>query len=592
MKRDKEVSQPVCLQLRLCVVSVCASLALIGCGESHSVTINLMPSGGAIKRDFVDSKLLVRDGETTIPYGVGDRVAHHYANGSVRSGRASAFFDSSMPDDVGGSGVYRHKTTEIGDSFLYMERFRGPTRDASMADLTLINERVASLESEALELLTLGSADSKVGVMVGDKERWRVAVHSVLFGEGRDFFAEIADLVESIAALGTESNAPPVGPPSSIVWSLRKRLEVVRNEKKEWEDAHKILGLTVGESWKDPEAIAAIREEMLSLLDERAEAVARGRAKMDPWSIVAEIDELVDWGVDDVIRWWGWELSAHPHWPRIKDSLDGALRRDIKSFLLLLYNADLIGLLKEDLSPSIYGDVPGSDAHAEVLLFLEERGSDMGQVARELESFGDDSDAALILYMQRLLESYFDVPLPFMEVHRIEASYDANVERNSTNVPNVLGGDHLIFALYYVISGNMPFDFGVRDYLNVNLSVPSEPVVSNGSYDPSRGLVSWRGLDLRSENTPLVLYCHWVTPNEEWQRLHLGSPDALVGKELSAYVSGCEALEHQDREAWNSFIAGLEPNESGIRSLQEFSFPGRNMSAHELLPELLTAAIR
>lgn len=547
------------------------SATIVGCKKTERISIELYPRGAEVLRALSTSP--------SIPSSMGSQLAHYYPAGVTARGRRASWFKGEMPDDVGNSGFYEYFPSEAGDAFFYVERFRGRSQSKIPPDVETIDEKIAQLELNAFRIVSpdlsslqedaeplygFSKASLKAQTLLHNLGNWRSKVRTVLF------MAE-ADDVEARQTLEAAIN--DLGIDRDLLHEKRVQLDGIRNA-------------------------------MRSLLVQRAEVLAGAGNLMDPWASIEAIDEGVDWLIDDLLKWWHFELSASPRWPQVEALLDHALRRDLKTLALVSL---LQGPYKE-MSPNV----------AMLLLSLQERGVPFRRLVQLKEEFGFRSEEENYRGLLKLLESYFETPLGFMDPDRIEMSlglYKAWKEARLEALEALPGIWYYLFEDKGLLS-EMPLSFrffwgvfpefiasaarhtdsmsitedgGPLDYvasgflsasfssttLKVRLALPQAPLWTNGLYDSSQGAVLWPREEISDNDLfPRILTCTWVVPDGSWQTEHLGTPDALRGEDLLAYATWRSCLQPGEAEAWSAFVSGLSPDEAGVDSLRAFSFSG------------------
>jgi hypothetical protein len=124
----------------LLLASLCVTFYLLGCPEAE-YTLNLRPTDTGLAR------------ELTVSYHNGaraDEMAESMATSmaamygtTTTSGRAPTtqtyfrVFPDTMPNDVGGAGLYLTYKTSLGSAFIYIERFRGSLDVADQVEARL-----------------------------------------------------------------------------------------------------------------------------------------------------------------------------------------------------------------------------------------------------------------------------------------------------------------------------------------------------------------------------------------------------------------------------------------------------------------------
>ncbi|NOS70147.1 MAG: hypothetical protein HOP33_09480 [Verrucomicrobia bacterium] len=146
--------------------------------------------------------------------------------------------------------------------------------------------------------------------------------------------------------------------------------------------------------------------------------------------------------------------------------------------------------------------------------------------------------------------------------------------------------------------------FNWDDYLEIKLSLPSEPIHTNGRWDAAHKQVLWESnLDDREQATRLPAFCYasWAAADATFQKNHFGSV-ILTGESLLEYCLWRASLNTKQAGQWEAMLAGLKADTSVVGSLDAFRFSdepaattakegGKDRLASDFPRELLKSAL-
>ena len=112
--------------------------------------------------------------------------------------------------------------------------------------------------------------------------------------------------------------------------------------------------------------------------------------------------------------------------------------------------------------------------------------------------------------------------------------------------------------------------FGAPPNARFIINCEAEPVSTSGKWDADKRRVTWAA-DLRKRNVlaPL-LFVLWATPNEAWQKQHLGGV-VLQGEALCECLMSDMVLGDEDRAVWREAIEGLDGAGDVVKQLRAFA---------------------
>lgn len=316
--------------------------------------------------------------------------------------------------------------------------------------------------------------------------------------------------------------------------------------------------------------------------------VERFRGSDDLAGMIGERYQTADQLTELVIGWSGALFKAEPGFPELHRFLDRDFRYDLKN--LSLYN--WIDVLSESSDPS-------EEYLVRFGQYLIERGYMRAEEAPELirEWIGND-DAVPYRFIQQVIAEKLGItgeqtmpqslvliadPEEFKNswTHYLAGtdSYRAKLQdwekdkitNDGAQKPDPTGvvGDLIITLSETGAAGG-------SDRLAVSLSLPSEPVRTNGKWDEIHKQVVWKsGLAEKSQisRLPVFCYAYWVAPREDFQKDHLGGV-SLTGENLLNYCLWRTSLDEKAAVEWEQFLTDLKPGTDAIEKLNNFRFAG------------------
>lgn len=443
-------------------------LLLTGCPETR-YTVDLTPNGNVIERKLVFYRM---DGTSTngVPnyrgFDPGElaRLGRLYPpNSLVADNKADIYtlageFETSMPNDVGGSGSYTNISTSLGSAGCYIERFRGDD------DLATSTEK------------RLHSADQLTDLVIGwsrmelRHERGYDQLRRFL---DTDFRADVKNL-------------------SMYFWMLQTSMATRSS---------------------NPEEFAVRFGQYL---------IERGYLKVED--------------LPDLFHYWTWN-DDRPIMKRIQ--------RMVATKMGVPENAP----------------IPHS------LDFL----SDADRMNKSWEKYLMTTDLyrAKLRHWQR---EKFVHEIGVAE-HRVQGLYNPHSRTNT--VPAAPKKPAPAEVEDEITEEMIPFKlFSTDDHVTVRLSLPAEPVHTNGKWDEKSKQVVWES-DLEQSNeewrVPAFCYAEWTVPNEAVQQKLFGKV-TLSGDELCQYCLWRAALGKKEAAEWDALLAGLQPGDDFKVKLAAFRF--------------------
>lgn len=323
--------------------------------------------------------------------------------------------------------------------------------------------------------------------------------------------------------------------------------------------------------------------------------VERFRGNDDIAGMLAERFRAADQLTDLVIGWVKLEFMSEPGFAKLHQFVDHDFRQDLKNLSIYSWMGEG---LKPDDSSGEYSVRSGQ--------YLIERDYVPDKEAPGLIWGQMDDETVLCSLLQRLiarkLEVFEEQPMPAALVFIADPealsnswnNYLTNTdayreklriwENNKTTNPQAKkpDPDSVLEDLINVLgeSGNV----GGGNNLTVKLTLPSEPLRTNGKWDETNQWVVWEsGLVGKYQISRLSAFCYadWVAPQEDFQRDHLGSV-SLTGEELLKYCLWQTDLEEKMAAEWEKFLTSLRPGEDAIKKLDNFRFPDEPEQANKM----------
>jgi hypothetical protein len=346
----------------------------------------------------------------------------------------------------------------------------------------------------------------------------------------------------------------------------------------------------------------------------------RFRGSDDVFGQLEQRTKAADLVADNLVGWLKSELGREPHWPDLERFLQGQVRHDIKNFSMHSYlegrqgdsglgmsstNEPTLlarGLQYIDehgyLSPAertellsaclaegfpnwftqFFRPAPGSGGDPEEMRWLQ------SWLAGRLLLSADAPTLAFARDGSSMSASFerYQTNSPFYEQYRVQWR-QAHPNESATNVPNAdeAWGE----VVGKVISkGGTP-----DDVLTVKLSLPAEPLQTNGKWDPQQKMLTWTNQIESGEaiRQPVQCFALWVVPDEAFQKTHFGGV-VLCGPELGRYISCRALLDAKAGSRWDAFLAKLDPTPNVAERVS--SFPSEEAEVGEC-QEILGGAL-
>lgn len=328
--------------------------------------------------------------------------------------------------------------------------------------------------------------------------------------------------------------------------------------------------------------------------------------------------EAVDQLTDLLIGWSRQELGKEPQYENLRKFLDVDFRRDLKN--LSLYH--WVGGMSASFNPKAQEEFAVRFGQ-----YLVERGYlKVGQLPEWFAVISRNDKRGWSPLIQRLIADKMGLPLskPFPSSFAFLADEDAvetsfakflvtsdayrnrlkrweDAKQTNPDIKQPEPSDMIEELLLTQLDFRL---FSTDDHLEVKLSLPSQPVHTNGKWDAVHKQVLWESsLDEKEQASRLPVFCYasWAAPDEILQKEHFGSI-ILTGENLLQYCLWRASLNAKHAEEWEAMLAGLKADVSVAGILDAFRFSdepvepaakegGKDHLASEFPRELLKSAL-
>lgn len=315
--------------------------------------------------------------------------------------------------------------------------------------------------------------------------------------------------------------------------------------------------------------------------------------------------------VDILVGWFESELGEDARFPRLREFIDGEFRRDLKNFGVTLwlggasdrpldegaaritqyfaergyFEVEELPAILAQLYPCFHGSVPDI-ATTDILrrvqrLVATRMGVPRDQPIPQSLRFLDDLESAskslnryvrsteeFQAYCQKVREEAATQPLQTQPTQPIEPHPERFISRRL---------DALTESILDLVDIDL-LGFGRRldHHVEASLSLPVNPVGTNGTWDEPNGKVTWSG-NIRHGTTaghlPTFFYAVWAVPDEDFQKKHFGTV-FLEGQDLVEYCLWYKSLGKEHTAQWGRFLVSLNPK-NVVQKLENFKFTGR-----------------
>jgi hypothetical protein len=284
----------------------------------------------------------------------------------------------------------------------------------------------------------------------------------------------------------------------------------------------------------------------------------------------ASCDRLAEF----VTLWLQTELGQEPGWPKLLAFCGNGLRRDLKNIFLLLQLDD------GARTPDTNGAFTGSYARAIAYLIehgyvTPEQSPRLAYIATHFEACEQEGMAMI----RRLIASKMDTdpasPAPgwaFLQtseaMHRSFDRWAKSTEAYKKGREEAIASGSPEPSAEAALEGAFPQTLWLRLFgepLTITLAAPERPVYTNGRWDSTSLLISWRAtLPHRNETepaTPFIAHAVWAEPDQAFQQSHFGGV-YLRDAALAEYCFWRRGLDDANGAQWDAYIATLSPGVS------------------------------
>ncbi|MEI7729022.1 MAG: hypothetical protein WCO56_05605 [Verrucomicrobiota bacterium] len=284
-----------------------------------------------------------------------------------------------------------------------------------------------------------------------------------------------------------------------------------------------------------------------------------------------------------ITEWLQSELGQAKGFQALKQFLDGPFRKDLKNLNLYLLQVALSGKKETNALATLtarsvqyaieHGYVHGEQAPMLLASLLEVDEEAWIKLLRAClaDKLGEPVKQAFLKDQKAAVESWkaFLAKTKYYEQYakRWEKEHAGEADAKTPTPEEAFGK-----------LGEEAIDFslgGGDDKLTVKLSLPVEPLQSNGAWDPDKNLVSWEA-EIESKTPvqlPVICYAAWVQPDVTAQKAHFGKM-VLAGDALAKYAVWRANLPAAQGAEWDKFLGGLAPGKNLEQRLDDFKFTG------------------
>ncbi len=314
----------------------------------------------------------------------------------------------------------------------------------------------------------------------------------------------------------------------------------------------------------------------------------RFRGNDDIAGMIMERFRAADQIADLVIGWSRELFISEPGYSLLHRFLDQEFRQDLKNYSFYSW-----------MDEGSYMSDSTQESEARLIqYFIERRYVEVQEIPGIVQSWELEQEKAFCSLLQRFFARKLAIPegqeLPpslslFADVEAVEESwstyltgtdfYHARLQEKERGGAKEDGRqepdpDSVMLDLLSTLteSGNT----GSGDRLTVALSLPAEPIITNGKWVESDRQVAWEtelAAKKKVSRLPALCYAGWAAPEEDFQKEHLGGV-SLKGEELFSYSIWRAGLEEKNGAEWEKFLAGIRPGENTINELDSFRFSG------------------
>lgn len=128
------------------------------------------------------------------------------------------------------------------------------------------------------------------------------------------------------------------------------------------------------------------------------------------------------------------------------------------------------------------------------------------------------------------------------------------------------------------VNSIVPIMWGNGTDIELSWKSPNPPVETNGTWDETRGQVSWTAEGRSGCQTPRILYAVWATPNATAQQGRFGSV-VLEGQRLRDYIVWYDNLTSEERSEWDGLLETVRPESAWKETLRKFRFTNESDGA-------------
>jgi hypothetical protein len=323
----------------------------------------------------------------------------------------------------------------------------------------------------------------------------------------------------------------------------------------------------------------------------------RFRGSDDPAQVLEKRYQALDQFADLIIGWSYVNFGREPNYQNLRQFLDGDFRHDLKnlSFYFLKGNDGLL-------------NIEGSEARIAQYM-IERHYMNIEDAAELLWGKDEIDDRAFCRVLQRVIAGKLDAaegrPVPqalafLANQDRLQDSwkdylagteaYRAKLriwENEKFTNPDAPKPEPDSVAEDLMAASLLSASDSGQDQVIVRLSLPSEPLDTNGKWDGEHKQVVWDSRLPVGDRLPVFCYADWVEPQDGFQNEHLGGV-RLTGRNLQNYCFWRTNLDEGKAGEWERFLAGLHPGSDPDEQLKNFRFAGEPVQLEPNAPKRLS----
>jgi len=335
--------------------------------------------------------------------------------------------------------------------------------------------------------------------------------------------------------------------------------------------------------------------------------IERFRGNDRPGEVLEASLKAVDEIADLLIGYLQTELGKETEFPKLRKFMNTELRKDLKNLSVYSYLAtsttrlNWLELKKGD------SDTLGQEVLARVVAYIIERKyiepSDapvlrrgfaekpqtrkaLEKVLKRIATKAGITDAKFIARLGSLLDDTKKLDVSFEAYIRTTPQYkklfkeqkpangDADVPDKDTSAVS------LVVQPLFEKAVHIRLNFGGTPRLEIQLSLPGRPDMTNGKWNAKERTVTWKGLlTARGGDTtvlPEICYALWSKPDEKFQKARFGKV-LLTGQTLMNYCTWRQGLSADEAKLWDAVLMKHKPGKNLAAAVEAAADPNKPM---------------